>query len=31
VASSPEEFQAVMDAAVRDATPIVTEFKLQMD
>jgi tripartite-type tricarboxylate transporter receptor subunit TctC len=31
VASSPGEFQAVMDAAVRDATPIVTEFKLQMD
>jgi tripartite-type tricarboxylate transporter receptor subunit TctC len=31
VASSPEEFQAVMDAAVRDAAPIVTEFNLQMD
>ena len=31
VASSPGEFQAVMDAAVRDAAPIVTEFDLQMD
>jgi tripartite-type tricarboxylate transporter receptor subunit TctC len=31
VASSPGEFQAVMDAAVRDAAPIVTEFKLQID
>jgi tripartite-type tricarboxylate transporter receptor subunit TctC len=31
VASSPGEFQAVMDAAVRDAAPIVAEFKLQID
>ena len=31
VASSPQEMQAVIDAAVRDAAPIITEFGLQVD
>jgi tripartite-type tricarboxylate transporter receptor subunit TctC len=31
VASSPAEFQAVMEGVVRDVTPIVAEFELQMD
>lgn len=31
VASSPGEFKATMDAAVRDAAPIVSEFNLQLD
>ena len=31
VSSSPKELQTVMDAVVRDAAPIVEEFKLQMD
>ena len=31
VSSTPQEFQAVIDAALRDAAPIIDEFKLQMD
>ena len=31
VASSPQEMQAVIDAAVRDAAPIIAEFGLQVD
>jgi tripartite-type tricarboxylate transporter receptor subunit TctC len=31
IASSPQELQALFDNAVRDAAPIVDEFKLQMD
>lgn len=31
VSSSPEEFQAIMDAAVKDAAPIVSAFNLQLD
>ena len=31
VSSSPTQMQAVIDAAVRDAAPIITEFGLQVD